>query len=516
MKRKVTLSAIFLMFFLLACDCEALTLPFNSPNVTASPAIPTASPETVTITPPPRISTRTAPFDISWDDRSLFRQRLTSPYLGILDRLSGASIYHLAFSFSNPPTTINGVEEVRYTNQERVVLTEVDFAIFPEILGGNIKVTHVLLDGQPITPVFSPGLMRVPLVTALEPNRSAIIHTEFEITVPTRGGDFYYGIFGYNNDILSLAQAYPTILVYNEQGWNNQTPDLDGDPLFSDISFYLVSIDAPKDLTLVTSGVEVDRRNNGDRQQVLYADGPARDFYLAAGNNFVEKSEKVGETIYKSYAPAGLEMFAQSALKTAEAAIDDFSNRYGPYPYTGFSIVPIVTSAGGVEFPGMTAVAENVYNAGNFLDVVVVHEAGHQWFYNLVGNDTQKQPWLDESLAQFVTCQYYLDRYGVDAEQSCQDEMQANWDDIDDRNIPIGKPVSAYTSDEYVAIVYGRGPLFFHALRQQIGQVAFDNLMKNYTTTFAWDIATTESFKMLAEKQCNCDLTPLFSEWVYP
>jgi aminopeptidase N len=164
----------------------------------------------------------------------------------------------------------------------------------------------------------------------------------------------------------------------------------------------------------------------------------------------------------------------------------------------------------------MTAVAENVYKQGNFLEVVVVHEVSHQWFYNMVGNETQQQPWLDESLAQFVTCQYYLDKYGTGAEQSCQDEMRANWDSIPDRNIPIGKPVSAYTSDGYVAIVYGRGPFFFLALRQQIGSTTFDSLMHDYATSFAWDIATSDGFKKLAEKHCNCDLTALFHEWVYP
>jgi hypothetical protein len=422
----------------------------------------------------------------------------------------------LAFSFSNPPTSITGIEEVRYTNQENVNLTEVDFAIYSEILGGSIKVNQVLLDGQPVLPIFSKGLMRLPLAFSLEPGQTVIFHIEFSITVPTQGEDFYYGIFGYNNGILSLAHAYPTILVYNEQGWNNQTPDLDGDPLFSDTSFYLVSIDAPAELTLAASGVKVSHQESAGWQKVLYADGPARDFYLAASNSFVKQSEKVGEITYNSYAPPSLSQYTKSALRTAEAAIDDFSRRYAPYPYTDFNLVPIITSAGGVEFPGMTAISEKVYNQGNYLEVVVAHEVGHQWFYNLVGNETQQQPWLDESLAQFVTCQYFFDMYGAQAEQSCQNAMQANWDGIADQKIPIGKPVSAYTGNEYRAIVYGRGPFFFLALRQQIGQDIFDSLMQDYATSFAWDIATTDSFKKLAEKNCNCNLTLLFQEWVYP
>jgi hypothetical protein len=514
MKTRKVLFIAMATFLLLACDCQAVNLPFLTATATPSPAPTPANPGTPTQAPP--INTTTAPFNIAWDDRSLFKKRLADPYLGILDRLPGASIYHLAFSFSNPPTSITGVEEVRYKNQEKVSLQEVDFAIFPEILGGTIEIGQVWVDRTPITPKFSPGLMRVPLNQPLQPGQSAIFRVEFSISVPTQGGDFYYGIFGYNTEILSLAQAYPTILVYNEQGWNNQTPNLNGDPLFSDISFYLVSVDAPADLTLVTSGAEVDRHVKGGRQMVLYAGGPGRDFYLAASRNFEKQSEKVGGITYTSYAPASLAEPALSTLKTAEQAIDDFSRRYIAYPYTEFSIVTIITSAGGVEFPGMTAIADHVYKESNLLEGVVVHEVAHQWFYNLVGNETQEQPWLDESLAQFVTCQFYRDKDGTPGEQSCLDSMKGRWDRIQDQKIPIGEAVSSYSSNEYSAIVYGRGALFFDAMRREIGQAVFDDLMRNYTTTFAWDIATTDIFKKLAEQHCTCNLTPLFEEWVYP
>ena len=516
MKTKLFLSVIIITLILLACNCRTITLPYLKSTATSSPAQLPANTNVGTPTPPPLISTSAAPFNISWDDRSLFQHGLTASYQGVLNHLAGASVYHLAFSLSNPPTSIDGIEEVRYTNQESVALSEVDFAIFSEILGGGIKINDIRLDGLPVTPIFSTGLIRVPLSTSLQPGQSIIFHIEFSIIVPTLGGDAYYGIFGYNEGILSLAHAYPTILVYNEQGWNSQIPDLIGDPLFSDAGFYLVSIDAPADLILVASGIEVSRQESSGRQQVVYADGPARDFYLAAGKDFIKQNEKVGETTFNSYAPASLARFSRSALKTAEAAIDDFGQRYAPYPYSEFDIFPIVTTAGGVEFPGMTAVSETLFSQDSYLESVVTHEVGHQWFYNLVGNETQQQPWLDESLAQFVTWQYFLDRYGTQAAQSFSSAIQGRWDTLDSQKIPIGEPVSAYTGDSYSAIIYGRGFFFFLALRQQIGQTNFDSLMHDYASTFAWDIATTESFKLLAEQHCNCDLTPLFQDWVYP
>jgi len=275
-------------------------------------------------------------------------------------------------------------------------------------------------------------------------------------------------------------------------------------------------VDAPSDLVLVASGTEVDRSVVMGRQLVLYADGPARDFYLAASSSFAKQSETIGELTINSYAPSSYNQSAQSALKIAEAALSDFSSRYAPYPYTEFDIVPIITSAGGVEFPGLTSIARDVYNESFFLEIVVTHEVGHQWFYNLVGNATQDQPWLDESIAEFVTWQYFLDQHGTQGAQSYQDEMQYTWDMLNGETIPIGLPVSGYTNDGYVAIVYGRGPFFLLALRDQMGQGIFDRFMRNYTQRNKWTIATSADFKLVAEQTCTCDLTPLFDEWVNP
>jgi hypothetical protein len=508
---------ILVAFLTLACVCPLSSIPgllFTPTSTAAVPGLTASAPFAVTAPPPS--STSEAPFNIPWDDRSLFEKDLASSSRDILKGLPGASVYHLSLSLSDPPVSLAGLEEVRYTNTENTALTEVDFAVFPEILGGSIDISSLQLDRASLQPVTSAGIMRVQLPAPLPQGKSITFHIEFQVTIPQLGGDYYYGIFGYNDTILSLAHSYPTILVYDENGWNNKTPDLDGDPLFSDTSLYLVSISAPSSLVLAASGVEVQRSERDGRQLVLYADAPARDFYLAASSNFHKKSIQDGEITINSYTLPDQDGYAQSILDTAKAAVDDFSTRYAPFPYVEYDIVPIVTSAGGVEFPGIVAIAQDVYGAGNFQEVVVTHETGHQWFYNLVGNETQLQPWLDESMAEFVTWQYYLDRHGTQGAQEYEDEMKGTWDSLNDEKIPIGEPVSSYSSMGYVAIVYGRGPLFFLALRQQVGQDVFDQLIKDYVHQYSWTIATTDAFKKLAEQHCACDLSPLFNEWVNP
>jgi aminopeptidase N len=76
--------------------------------------------------------------------------------------------------------------------------------------------------------------------------------------------------------------------------------------------------------------------------------------------------------------------------------------------------------------------------------------------------------------------------------------------------------VAEYSGQEYGAIVYGRGPLFFVALREKMSTETFDAFLKEYTETLSWGVATPEFLQSLAEKHCSCDLDATFNEWVYP
>jgi aminopeptidase N len=252
------------------------------------------------------------------------------------------------------------------------------------------------------------------------------------------------------------------------------------------------------------------------------ANGPARDFFLAASRDYEVVSQKIGEVTINSYAPKSLKKESQSALTAAARALETFGEQYAPYPYTEFDIVVTPTLALGIEYPGATAIAERILlgeygdQTAVYLESTVVHEMAHQWFYNLVGNDQLDEPWLDESLAQYATWQYYETNFGAGAADGFEASLRSRWERVQNAPIPIGQPVAAYAGREYGAIVYGRGALFFEALKNEMGVDAFNKFLKDYTETFAWNFATTESLKSLAEKQCNCDLTPLFKEWVYP
>ena len=64
---------------------------------------------------------------------------------------------------------------------------------------------------------------------------------------------------------------------------------------------------------------------------------------------------------------------------------------------------------GGMEYPGMVMIDDSYYTSGyqDIMEMLIVHEAAHQWWYAQVGNDQIAEPWLDEALATFSERVYY-------------------------------------------------------------------------------------------------------------
>jgi hypothetical protein len=464
-------------------------------------------------------------FDVAWDDRTIFREGLIGEEQEILDRLPGASVYHIDLQIPDDFEVLKGHQEVLYTNLEEEPLDDVYFRTFPNVAGGGTTVSTLKVSGQAVEPVFEfeASALRVPLPTALGPGEQVEIEMDFEIEVAREmGGN--YGLFGYFDGVLVLDEFYPAIPVYDDEGWNVEAPPPNGDLTYYDASFYLVRVTAPAELTVVASGNEVGREAAGNQQVLTFAAGPARDFYLAAGENLAVTSQTVGETTVNSYTFPEWEAGAGLALESVKNALESYNRRLGSYPYTEFDVISTPMLALGIEYPGMTAVRVGLYDPDAefyglpsqvMLESTVAHEVAHQWFYNIVGNDQVDEPWLDEALVQYVTSLYYLDTYDEAAARIFRGGWDWRWDRVDRAEIPIGLPSGAYAEGEYSPIVYGRGPYFVAALAERMGQEAFDEFVRDYYQAHKWGIGTGDSFRQLAEGHCECDLSELFEAWVY-
>jgi hypothetical protein len=528
---------LLLILTLAATACQPVQMPAAQPSPPAAQAQAKSTPRpqptaTIEIGPPakpaPPVAVRSLPastlFDVDWDNRAPFRSGLVAGEQGALEEQPGASVYHIDLVIDDSLTSVTGRQEVRYTNNEDVALEEIIFRLFPNLTGGSTAITTLLVDGQPAIPGLAQrdSVLHAPLPQPLQPGQQAVVALDFTVSVPTDAASSNYGTFAYLDDVLALAHINPMVAVYDDRGWDTAIAPLEGDVVYADASYYLVQVIAPAELTVVTSGVTLDQQQIDDLQTLTIAAGPARDFYLVASPSYEVVSRQVGETTVNSYAPARLQAGAQEAADIAAAALEIFGQRFGPYPYTELDLASTATSALGVEYPGIIALTDRAYGRvfGRYLESTVAHEVAHQWFYNVVGNDQVGEPWLDEALAQYATLLYFQDQHGAAGAQGFRDSLLGRWEHSEGHMIPIGLPVAAYSEGgeypgTYGSIVYGRGPLFFEALRDEMGQETFDAFLLDYARTHWWDIATTESLRALAEQHCQCDLEMLFEEWVY-
>jgi len=444
------------------------------------------------------------------------------------DEYAGMPIYTLSLLISEDLKTVSGQLEVYYTNNETVALPEINFWLLPNILGGALNVEDVAVNGKSVTPEYSlqNAVMRIPLKSTLEPGQSVAITITFETIIPT-DPERNYGILALMDGVLALAHFYPMLAVYDENGWNISAPSPYGDIVYADAAFFNVRIDAPADLVLATSGTETVSKidENEDGWQVITSNiGPARDFYIAGSRDYEITKKTVNGVEISVFARKDQSSRSDYVIAASSQSLEIFNERYGSYPYTKVDFVITPNFALGIEYPGIIALTDRLMTSerdfGNtseliYLESTVVHEIAHQYFYNMVGNDQIDEPWLDESMSQFATWQYYTD-ISNNEENGFLDSFYSRWERVEFEPIAIGQPVAAFDGTAYGAIVYGRGAIFLIELRKQMGIETFDVFMRDYVKTYTWSIATTDKFKSLAEEHCDCDLSPLFNDWIYP
>lgn len=458
------------------------------------------------------------------DDFKPFRKMLIEDEFTDHPELYERTVYHLQLEIGEPVTEIAARARIRFTNREQETIEQIPFFLYPNLTPGGLEVHTLSVDGVAVDPELRDRGSRLlaHLPAALEPGQSVEFVIEYDLFLPvTDEGE--YGGFGYVGGVLSLAYCYPMIPAFAGSGWNHPLPVPYGDFIFNEVSFYLVQVSMPDELILAAPGIELGARQADGRREVIYAMGPSRDLYLALSEEFVIETERIGQTEVRSFAGKDAGAASQRVLSTAVAALRSFGDRFGAYPYTTLTLVSVPFAAFGLEFPGIIINARRLYDLSQsyggvpspvLLESTTAHEVAHQWFYSSVGNDQLLEPWLDEALTQYASWLYYKDRYGQSAAQGFFRSLEDRWNRVGRAEIPIGRPVHAYTPKEYGAIVYGRGPLFIDALAEHLGEEVFNNFLREYTRTFEWDIVDSGEFEAAAEAACNCRLDELFDRWV--
>lgn len=505
---------LLLCLLLSGCSLPAVGARTNpSARPTSAPPGATPAPPTPTPAPASRI--------LRVEDQAA---ALLPEFVGDLAQAPAWDRYSITATLLPDALTLTGEMRVEVFNRETQPYTTLYFRLYPNhpYFGGSLLVDNdVRVDGQPVAFATEQDgtLLRLDLHQPLPPGSSAVVQMRFATRTRQNSSGTTYGAFNRENGIWALASFYPTLARRFAGAWDRRPlMNGQGDLAVTATALYEVAIDTPPDWTLIATGVRTTQQqlDHGPRRD-RFVSGPQRDFFLAAVRGLDQASTTVDGTRVVAYYPPNLQANGQRSLEIAAQSLRTFNARFGRYPLAELEVFPAaLTLFIGVEYPGVILIEERLYAGGGAtFETTVIHEVGHQWWYSLVGNDVQGEPWLDEGLTSYMQVIAYEGQGNRAAAEREVEQFRRAYRSARAANqdAPLGLAVGDYRGN-YFSIVYAKGALFFHALRQRLGDEVFFRFLQDYYATYRYGAATGPDLLARAEAACGCDLQAFYTAWV--
>nr|WP_162990761.1 M1 family metallopeptidase [Maliibacterium massiliense] len=447
--------------------------------------------------------------------------------------------YELDLIFDPNARTLTGQMRLDFFNTTQSVLADIGLHLYPNAFAqkdtapfapeewtlaypdgfspGYIDIQRVCDEaGNPLAVTYGAGerpqMMYVQLPAPLESGGRSALRIDYTVRIPN-----CYGRFGYGARTFDLAQAYPMVSVYENGAWRADDYASVGDPFYSEMADFRVCIAAPAAYTLATSGDCVAEQTSDGVTYRQIAANAVRDFVLIASDQMRLYTKQVGDVLVQSY---GWDLDGtQRALDVAASALALFSERFGAYPYRQLSVVQSDFFIGGMEYPNLVQIDEMLYQSryAQTLETVVAHEVAHQWWYQLVGSDEVRAPWLDEALTQYSTVLYYRLRYGQQRESAMwvQEVNMAENLYLAGRLGPrvpddaVDLAITSYPNNYvYSALVYSKGALLWRDVEREMGEETFKEALRIYFARMRYQNATPQNLYDALQEAAGRDMAP--------
>ena len=277
-----------------------------------------------------------------------------------------------------------------------------------------------------------------------------------------------------------------------------------------DRATYTFDVTVPGKLGVVANGLPTGTEPHGDWTTYSWAASDPMPAYLATIdigkwtiNDYVTDR---GLRVIDAVDPRAQHESAQKILSREEEILAFLEDTYGPYPFE---------TAGAIVDPGapfeMETQTRPIYGDGLYTDSVV-HELSHMWFGDLVALNRWKDTWLNEGFALYTEA-LWEDHDGV---ATLQENFQAAWAALpaDDPfwQVVVADPGPA---DIYSWPIYLRGAMTVQALRNEVGDTDFWQIIDEWLESNALATGSTEEFMAIAEQVSGEDLDAFFQMWLF-
>jgi len=207
--------------------------------------------------------------------------------------------------------------------------------------------------------------------------------------------------------------------------------------------------------------------------------------------------------------PPDLAAPQMTALETTGEMVRVLEGAFGPYPFDRYGIAVVGGFPGALENQTLSVFGRAMVDAPYF-EYVLVHELAHQWFGDSVSVGQWSDIWLNEGFATFAELLWVEDRHGFAAyREEVANRLEAA------RIAQYGPPGTPPANDLFNSSVYQRGAFVLVALRDEVGDDLFFEIVRTYVDRYTDGNVTTDDFIAVAEEISGRDLTQLFDVWLF-
>ena len=352
--------------------------------------------------------------------------------------------------------------------------------------------------------------IRVPLPRPLEGGEEVIFEIEFQAQLP--------GIVertGYHGDFHLIAQWFPKLAKREVDGTWAHFPFHPFSEFYADFGDYDVTMDVPAEMVVGSTGTQVELPSSEvGRRRIRARAAHVHDFAWTAWAGFVAEERQLGRVKTTLLMPPHLPRTREITWRTIESGLEHFGDAYGEYPYAQLTVVHPPASAaraGGMEYPQFITTGGTDYLplvGIRAVELLTIHELGHQWFQGVIATNEYEAPFLDEGINSFAEWRYLAETYG--------EKSLVNWPWLNvsretggryaslqgGRNQPPGLKAAEFSSFGVLANrVYARTPLCLESLGRVFGPQNLHAALRRYSVENRFKHPRSEEFFSAIEQE---------------
>ncbi|TFH11587.1 MAG: M1 family peptidase [Candidatus Atribacteria bacterium] len=452
-------------------------------------------------------------------------------FISGMAQAQGSLEYDINLTVDYEAGSFEGHSTIVLLNETQTALPELFFRLFANdstLYGSaslHVSEVSVQTNSMPFVFFSDDTILMVPLEIPLQPEESLQIEFSFSgkaSTWPESDGvgssGTGYGLLTKSSSALTMTTFYPMLAIYSDEGWALDPSTGFGDTLMGDSADYTVAITSRTGLDVVASGdLSAEKASGPNIVTRTFLAAQARDFSAVLMEEHIPLLSPVRDGSIRTWFSAQHHQAGQLANEMAVFSFQLYEELVGPSAYRTIELVEVpLRSAAGVEFSGLILIgsqyAEHPEDA--FFPVIISHEIAHQWFYAGVGNDVSEHPWLDESVASYLSYEFSGAYFGDSVARQQLDQWRATYQSAarTRADLSIASPRYAFPdSSTYSSFVYSGGATFLHALRTLVGDEAFYKALQTYYHQFLHSIAAPSDLFGVFEETCACTIGELLS-----